>query len=165
MAIDLDVNITDQPPTGTIVYRPLGGNGFTSPKSMYLFDIASTGDATGGDNTVTVFRDERFENIASFLQVQTNGGAIQILLNVSTHNVGRGIHIGPTVPITGDTFSALSWTPPLLIDSQKWALQTPNVDTQALRFKGIVYNFNIFASEKTPLSLLLASMPRSPSAL
>ncbi len=165
MAIDLDINLTNQPAVGSITYRPLGGDGFTAPRSMYMFDIASTGDASGGDNTVTVFRDERFQNIASFLQVQTNGVSRIVLFNVSTHNVGRGIHIGSTVAITGDSFSALMWTPPLLLDSDSWALQMVNTDTEAVRFKGIVYNFDIFASEKVPLSLLVASMPRSPAAL
>jgi len=165
MAIAQDVNLTDQPAVGSNKWIPLGGDGFTSPQSLYFFDIANTGDASGGNVVIQVFRDQRFENIASFIQVQVAGAATLVRFDVSREDTGRAIHVGSTVIDEAGTFGALLWAPPLIIDAQKWALTLVNTDTEVIRFKGLVYNFDVQASEKVPLSVLVASMPRSPAAL
>jgi len=165
MAIDLQVNLTDQPPSGSNKWVPLGGDGWTSPQSLYFFNINSTGDATGGNHVIQVFRDERFENIASFLLVQAIAAATIVRMDVSREGTGRATHIGTTVVDEAGTTGVLSWSPPLIIDAEKWALTLVNTDTEVIAFKGLVYNFNIRASERVPLSVLVASLPRSPAAL
>jgi len=164
VGVATDVNLTDQPASGDIKLVPLGGNGWTSPQSLYLFSVTSVGDGSGGGHVIQVFRDERFENICSFMQVQLIAPATIVRFDVSREGSGRATHNGLAVEDEGQTTSVLLWAPPLIIDAEKWALTLINTNTESVTFKGLVYNFNIRASEVVPLNVLVASMPRSPSA-
>jgi hypothetical protein len=157
------VNLPAQPASGDVTFVPLGGNGWTSPKSMYYWSIDQTGDVSGGTATIDVGRDERFEMLIDFMEVQNIGGAVVFRLDIFRNLESRALVVGTS---TADaTISTALWSPPAIIDPFEWRMSIPNVDGIVSRFKGVVYNFNIRASEVVPLSTLLASVRRSSSLI
>ncbi len=159
MAITQTVVLPAQPAAGDVVYVPLGGDGLTSPQSMYEFSIDQTGDASGGNATIEIDRDPRFEQLIDFLNVQAVvTTAVLWQINIRRDRL-RAVVGGSTIP--GVLTSHAMYSPPAIIDPFQWSMTIPNVDLQVSRLKGVVYNFNIQASEKVPLSILLASVRRS----
>lgn len=161
MSILQDVVLPQQPGSGDVTFVPLGGDGWTSPQSMYYFSVDQTGDASGGVATIDVGRDQRFEQVIDFLEVQNIGGAVVFRLDIFRNTQSRAIACGTTLAET--SISTALWSPPAIIDPFEWRMAIPNVDTIVSRFKGVVYNFNIRASEKVPLHIMLASVRRSSS--
>lgn len=168
MAITEILTLPNQPAVGSVEYIPLGGNGFQAPQSAFMFDFRITGDASGGLVKWEVNRDERFEHIVSFLALESDAAtAMDYILGIrrragtTFHNTGQS----PDGSVLGQDFTTVLWTPPTMIDPITWIATTENQDTIDFKFKGIVYNFNIRASEIVPLGTLLASVPRSPTAI
>lgn len=131
-----------------------------------MFDVQITGDASAGRVIWQIDRDPRFEHIVSFMSIESdNAAAIDYILGIKRkagttfHNVGKTNHSG----ITGNLIASIIWSPPTMIDPIQWIATVDNTDTELYKFKGMVYNFNIRASERTSLAILLASIPRSPS--
>lgn len=163
MSILQQVNLPAQPGAGDVTFVPLGGNGYTAPESMYYWSITQTGDVSGGTATIDVGRDERFEQLIDFLEVQNIGGAVVFRMDIFRNTESRAIVVGTT---TADaTISVALWSPPAIIDPFEWRMVIPNVDGIVSRFKGVCYNFNIRASELIPLPQLLASVRRSSSLI
>lgn len=166
MAITLDVTLPEQPPTGSgIEYIPLGGNGFNAPKSAFYGNLQVTGDVSGGIVTMSVFRDPRFEHVVSFLaceKLQTDTAGFRMSIGrraMSVHNEGSTI----ASAVTGDSFTGSIYAPVAMLDASVWQLRMENADGIVMRFKFLVFNFNIEASLRTPLPILLASLPRAPT--
>ncbi len=163
MSVSSILQLKDQPANGTAEYIPLGGDGWTSPQSVWMIDSEVTGDATGGTNTISVVRDERFSNICPFMMIQTDGGSVLALFRLFVGSPVRAAHVGPTIASATESF--LMWIPPLVMASRSWSVQVPNVDTEVIKFKLNIYNYRIRAPEEVPLDKLLASMPSSAAAL
>ncbi len=172
MSVAIETTLPAQPATGTCRYVPLGGDGFTSPASSYHFWQAIAGDASGGYATLTAHMDPRFAALVSFLTVQVNSAA-------AVPDVKAAIHAAPSteqdvvlnliggVPLFTTTGQAmLTWSPSPLFNAESIVVDFDNVDaTELYVFTAVIYNFNIRAAEQTPLSVLLASLPRASSAI
>lgn len=157
-----------QPAAGSNEFIPLGGNGFTAPQSAFLFDMQITGDASGGLVNFTINRDDRFEHIVSFLQIgSNNAAAIDYIMGISRKQGVTFQNVGKTKTsgVTGSDLAVIIWAPPPMIEPISWLAVVANTDLELFKFKGLVYNFNIRASEETPIAVLQASVPRSPSAV
>lgn len=168
MAIGEDLTLPDQPAAGSVVFLPLGGNGFLAPHSAFSIDMQITGDASGGGIAFRINRDERFEHLIQSMMLQVDGSAaIQYKFEVFRENDSLFINGGTSSVTTasgGDGAYQL-WTPPAMIDPSFWRLKVTNVDGVQVKFKCLIYNFNIEASKKIPLNVLLQNVPRSASSL
>lgn len=162
MAVTTAITLPDQPTIGNVVYQPLGGDGWTAPHSLFMVDVHSVGDASGGTNRATVNADPRFEMLVDFLMVQvTFATVIDFRFDIGRKNSSRALQCGETVLDPSGALSARIWSPPAIIDPADIRVSGENVDTQVIQLKAMIYNFNVRASEKTPLSILLASVRRS----
>ncbi len=164
MSISLETILPAQPPAGEIQFVPLGGDGWTSPQSVYFLNWQSTGDASGGTHQLRVSRDERFEQIGAYLGFRAVGVTPRVIrFDAAVAEVVQAEHIGTAV--VDATINTLMYVPPLLINTTSWTIRTTNNDTEVITFRGMIYNFNVRASERVPLHILLASFPRSPVSL
>jgi len=155
-----------QPAAGSNEYIPLGGDGWTAPQSAFMVDMQITGDASGGNSVLTIERDNRFEQIVSFLSIESvHTLALQFALGIRRIPGITIHHVGVAPITTAVSLTSVLWAPPAFIDPTGWEAVFPNIDTIVSRFRCLVYNFNIQASHKIPLNILLSSLPRSPSAL
>jgi len=168
VAISLTFRLPDQPAAGTTTFIPLGGDGWTSPQSAFLVQQTVTGDATGARVTLECEGDHRFEHLVSLLMFEARSAtAVDYLFDihrsapVSFRNLGQT----PLANFSSLDITSVMWAPPPIIDPTKWVMITDNVDTIPYTWTTLVYNFNIRASEKVPLSVLFASLPRAPSAI
>lgn len=168
MGIGQEFTLPNQPAAGSAVYLPLGGNGFLAPHSAYSIDMQITGDASGGGIAFRIDRDERFEHLIQSMMLQVDGSAaIQYKFEVFRHADSIFINAGTSSATTAANADGAYqlWTPPAMIDPSFWRLKVTNVDGVQVKFKCLIYNFNIEASKKIPLNLLLQNVPRSASSL
>lgn len=148
-------------------FRPLGGNGFHAPSSMYEVGISIAGDASAGNAQLIISPDDRFEQLLALVQVSMTSatGAIEVFFQMSTNNVfTRGFV--DAAPLDGiNSFNNAVWNPPPLLgfDEARVVTLNPGVGPVLTTF-WYVYNFNIQASKKVPMYQLLANLPRSGTA-
>lgn len=161
MSVIVEVTLPDQPASGDVTFVPLGGNGWSAPWSMFYFSIDVTGDVSGGIVRVDVNRDERFEHLVDFLEVQHIGSAGVFRMDLFRDGESRAIATGLTLAET--TIATRLWSPPAIIDPDEWKMEMPNIDGEVSKFKGVVYNFRMGASHQIPLPTLLASVRRASS--
>lgn len=168
MSVQETVNLVDQPVAGNFEFVPLGGDGWIAPQSAYIGDMKATGDATAGDVRMKVLRDDRFEHLIQFLAGSSGQNSAQDYRFAIARRLGLNIHqIGTTKAsgVTDEVLNSILWTPPPMIAPVEWTLTMDNTDTIAYDFKFVVYNFNIRATEKVPLNVLLSSLTRAGSAI
>lgn len=166
MAINVDVDLQDQPASGLIQIVPLAGNGYTAPKSMYLVDVDLTQDASGGVAAIRVTRDDRFEHICAVMSADNNNSsavAIQFDIQLVRAPAGPSYNVSKIPSLSPGVKNLAMFIPPPLINPVTFNVRCTNVDTFVLRATMVIYNFNINASKVTPLSVLLASMPAAGS--
>lgn len=165
MALSESITLPDQPAGGSIEYIPLGGNGFDSPRSAFYGSVNIVGDVSGGLITISVFADPRFEHVVAFLacdKLQEAAAGFRFSIGRASTSI-QTEGVTKASGMSGDDFSSIVYAPVAMIDATHWALRMTNVDGVDTRFKFLVYNFNIQASLKVPLSVLLASLPRAPT--
>lgn len=158
---------------------PLGGDGFTSPHSLYIVHAVLDSDASGGSNSITVRFDPRYTSLVSYLQTQVTSGAAAIgcrmeIRTSALENVTLQQEM-PLVAVSGQLRTqGVLWTPPALMVTAETAPATSppfytsaidNVDTEALLLTARIYNFDRRARELAPLNLLLSSLTRSVGAV
>ncbi len=161
MAVSLAVNLTDQPPDGKIEYLPLGGDGYTSPHSLYSVDVSLSQDVSGGVAAIVISRDERFEHLITLMgSFNSNTSAVATQFDVTAGESSGPFFISNALPVLtpGGTQTAL-WTPPPIINPITMALRVANVDGFAFTLTMLVFNFRIDASKRIPLPVLLSSLP------
>lgn len=167
MAVSLDFTFPDQPAgNGSSVYRPLAGNGFTSPHSLFTANGQLAMDVSGTTAIVTINFDVRFSSICVLAQGLITGltGAKEYECELVTDQPAGGKHRArafgtgiTTDTLTDDCF--FSWSPPLIMFGESISMKVVNTDSGVLNFLVWVYNYAIDAPHRVPLSVLLASVP------
>lgn len=170
--VTLDVTLPDTavaPGLGSPRYQPLGGDGWTSPHSVFEFGYSSPGTAGGDNNVITVTFDPRWRGIVSYVRLTNSSASAAIEME---------LQIRPHAPFTSPVMSAFSnatpvnslsgvnemtWSPPPVASMNILRGTTPNVNGDTLTLQAFVYNFNIRVLEQVPLALILASLPRGDS--
>lgn len=164
MTVTTSVTLPAQPAAGSVSFLPLGGNGWLAPQSMFMVDIQLTGDVSGGVSQLDIFRDERFEMLIDFMMVQSDAAAvIEYRFDIFRQVQNRVMNCGSTVEDPVDAQSVRIFSPPAVIDPDSLRVSVANVDGDVTKFKAMIYNFNIRASERVPLDILLASVRKSSS--
>jgi len=172
MSVTATIILPNQPAAGDVIYVPLGGDGWTSPMSLYEVNLQLANDASGGDTRLFVITDPRFEAVIHRAEVVVASQAAQAEFTFNL-NISAVAGRSPKVPMNyqGEMdFSTLTgtgaafWDLPPHIDAQQIATTTDNVDaTELTILRAWIYNFHRDASRRVPLSILLASIPRSGS--
>lgn len=173
VAVNVQLELPDQPVDGSLILQPLGGGGFDSPHSVYRLQITLDGAAGGGANLIQVRFDPRYVQIVSALQVSILSGAGAIDVNVIIQDetgIGRA-QLRTEIPITtvSGATNIISWTPePLLVsagigvagDNPEIRCEIPNVDTEDMTMRCSIYNFNKRARELVPIEQMLRFLTR-----
>ncbi len=168
MSVTSTVNLPAQPATGSVVYRPLGGNGFTAPQAVYyVYNHAIVSDASGGDAILIMGMDPQYQCVVDQLafQVQSQATSAVYRFQVELPNDDYIMYNSGSSVLEGGVGRS-TWIPQPLFNIDTAALVTPNVDgSETYQFSAIIYLFNKRAQEQVPLNVLLGSFPRSSSAL
>lgn len=176
MSVSSTVQLPNNPDSGAVDLVPLGGDGFSSPISLYIVKVDLDSDAGGGNNRITIRFDVRYTSIVSYasLQITSGAAAIGARLEIRTNgdeNVAIQQEL-PVVSVSGsNTTNAMLWTPPaLMVSAAHSATETDppvlrgtidNTDTESQILTARIYNFDKRARELAPLHVLLASLTRS----
>jgi len=173
VSVSRTIVLPDRPTVGTLTFKPLGGDGEVAPRSSYelrAFSIA--GDAGGGTATLVITLDSVYESvIAQASYSATSSAAAQDLYFQIRSYSDTGVqlqqdHTVPAVAILGsqDGVARALWVPPPIFKATDIRMVCNNVDaTETYAMNVTIYNFNKRASERTPLNVLLASLPRGSS--
>ncbi len=168
MSVSSTVQLPDQPALGSLTYRPLGGNGFTSPQAVYyLYNHAVAGDAMGGSAILTILMDPQFQCVVDQLafQVQSQAAAATYRMQIELPGDDYIMYNSGT-SVLESGIGRSTWIPQPLFNIDTAALVMANVDaTETYQFSAVIYCFNKRAQELMPLNILLGSFPRSSSAL
>lgn len=172
MSVTSTVQLPQQPTTGSTIWVPLGGNGYTSPHSMFEVDVQLANDASGGDCRLFILTDPRWESIINRAELIVASQAAQAEFTFNL-NISQIAGFPPKVPmnyqgemdlssLTGT--GACSWDLPPHIDAQQISATLDNVDdTETSIIRAWIFNFHKDASQRVPLNVLLGSIPRAGS--
>jgi len=167
MAVAEVLTLPNQPTVGAVVLRPLGGDGYSSPMSAYLVRLFSvTADASGGTATLTINTDPQYESVFNFLNVAVASAAANEPVRFDFFERGAIAAGVAKWEIFGSTFfnsdvgAGCAVSPPPMFDIGRVSVATDNIDTETVRLNCIIYNFRRDAAQRTPLAVLLASLPR-----
>lgn len=162
MSVSITLTLPSQPAAGVVRLRPLGGDGYSSPQSMYIVDCDSVSDASGGVNTITVNLDPQYQSVISLIATQLESGTADVPVFITLHPEGLTPSFGvqKDMKFNSDVGSNLLYAPPPMFNAVRVLTRTDNVDTETLHLAFIAHNFKRDAFQKVPLNIILASLPR-----
>lgn len=171
MAIADTFTLPAQPALGSVVYTPLGGNGFSAPHSMYDITFQIIGDASGGNVVLDIIYDSRFTGMINWLCMTANSAAADLgcVMVVSTAEPsGQGFQdAAPMLQATGLSLGTTKpWQPPPVAFTSTQNFDPTitsifaNNNLKEFNFTAQIYNFAKRAREKTPMFQLAANLPR-----
>lgn len=175
MTVTASVQLPDQPTTGAVRTKALGGNGLISPHSETLVQVSSTGDAGGGVNRIYIRMDPRYVQLVAYVELTYAGAAADTpvdmsLTSSSTFQFGaQRLMLLVDAPDSG-SMRALWTPPPLLIAADASAsataaptlrVQVPNVLADVITVWCVVYNFDRRARELVPIEAMTRALVRS----
>lgn len=177
MTVEYSVSMNQQPADGGIEIHPLGGDGITSPSSIYHCRVASLGDASAGYNRIRLGLDPRFTQLVTLMTVEVTGVAADVNVDMKiVESVDSLLANRATLkylPINSQTVDCrASWAPiPFLMatsssDPTEYPhiqVVTDNVNLSRIRLYAHVYNFDRRARELTPIDILASCLARSES--
>ena len=167
MSISLEYSLPTEFSAGTITFDPLGGDGIVAPSAAYYLNgVALTGDASGGTATLTINLDRRYECVVGNLTSKASGtgisGSVPTVLTV-TPQLCVSINAGAYTSI--DDTSRVAWSPDAFFDAQAVQVEWNNLNGATFALDAVVYLFRRGASQRSPLSTLLSSLPRAGSTI
>lgn len=133
---------------------------------MYEVQVTLAHDASGGNATITVGTDPRYESFLKRVELQVLGAAADETFQLEQRLAGSGF----TSSISGTTFrNAVSsftpgfawWDCPILlpIDQVQNVIANTDGDTSVLTMW--IFNFDIDATHRVPLSVIANSLGRA----
>lgn len=166
MAVAVETTLPNQPAIGINTYSPLGGDGWTAPHSVSEFSMSSAGDASGGNNQITLEFDPRFTSIVSYVRLSNSSASGLLEMVLTMFPVGRSQPqvqaFANAVPVLSLTsINLLTWCPPPLAHMGSLVGLTTNTNGDTLSMMGYIYQFQINVLQRVPLNIILASLPRA----
>jgi len=172
MSVSVTVELPDQPTDGLVSVIDLGGDGFSSPRSVLQFRVVSDGDGSSGFNTISVQMDPVYTAVVSYLAV--SGSALS---QAGRFTLGPGPEATDNVNalVTADDLSlgltmTAGWMPPpMVLQAKDNPLQATlprvqfvcvNTDSEDWTFKGQIYLFDKNAVFAQPVENLLQPLLR-----
>lgn len=173
MAVTVTVQLPDDPSIGGASagftrYIPLGGDGYTSPRTLVRCAVTADGDASGGRLTIDLRMDTAYIAVMSWVRViQSQSTAVAFDMDLTPEAVGSfGLRTDNNV--SGTAQRQMTWVPPPVIlemaDGQvtppRFTADIANVDTENLQMNAEIYLFNKRAREIGRAEDLLALIGR-----
>lgn len=171
MAVSEDFTLPAQPTSGSVVFVPLGGDGFTAPRFAYMLNkVALTGDVSGGAATITARMDLRFVSLVSYVTGQIQQGTsadAEHRFTLSSDFVAEQVSQGDITAISSTIAAfeiAKTWFPaPVLLpggnlsasERSRIIMKFLNVDDDVYEMAALIYCFDIRVREETPMGPLL----------
>ena len=182
MSVSEFVALPAQPLVGTTHVQGLWGDGLAAPINYQECFMQQTGDATAGTNSMTIHTDPRYDSVLAWAHLEKAGGAADWRYSLQVQTDLSEIQSYGLVADDGDVlggllaFPGVTWFPIASIGTTDGISSVPLNDpmyvTSVVQNIGVgetmslyvrVYNFQKNARRKTPLSVLLASLPRGSS--
>lgn len=162
MSVSVTLNLPEQPSSGLLQIKPLGGDGYTSPQSYYLLEINQVSGAGGGTNTILVNLDPQYQCVVALMQTNLASPAADrvVRLDIFPEGLFPEFSIQAVMAFDADVGSNLMYSPPPLFNQRRVSAITDAVDTETLALRLVIYNFKRDAFQKVPLNILLESLPR-----
>ena len=172
LSVSETVSLPTQPSLGALELFPLGGDGFSSPSSVYAGRAQLASDASGGTNQIRINMDDRYTQVLSYLSIGVTAGAADIdarmELNVTGDELIR-INITTTFrQLSGLTASNQAlWIPPPVALTRigdnlpSFRCIVDNTDGETLNVGIRLYNFDREARHRVPLHILFGFLARS----
>lgn len=169
MAVAVEVTLPAQPAIGLNTYTPLGGDGWTDPHSVSEVSVSSAGDASAGNNVITVNFDNRFVSVVTYIRLANSSASAGIEMHVSMLPLDRAqpqmtmfYNDVPVIQLFGQ--NVVTWAPAPLPHMGRMIATTTNTNGDTLSLMAYIYQFQRTALQQVPLSRILASLPRGDSA-
>lgn len=175
MSVTQTIVLPAQPAAGSTVQVALAGNGYTAPHSETRVRVNQAGDASGGINTIQVNWDPRWVSMVAFSSFVIGGLAaaqsVELNYRISA-NSGMGVVLVVPFPNITGINPQVTWCPPAQLCSvpsigatqPNFRAALVNTDGDTYQLDLVLYNFKKDVLQVTPLSILLASLPRGTSA-
>ena len=182
MSVVSSVVLPAQPAIGEFKRQVLWGDGSAAPINYDDVFIQLTGDVSAGTNSMRIHTDARFDSIVAWAHLEKAGGAADWRYSLQLQTDLSEIQSYGLVADDGDVlggvlaFPGVTWYPPSSIGTtdeiSSVPLNDPMYVTSVVENLGAgetmslyvrVYNFLKDARRNTPLSVLLASLPRASS--
>jgi len=166
VSVSTTVNLPNQPTLGLVSYQGLSGDGFVAPHSYFQANINLLGDASGGHQVVTLVMDPRFESVIVFANIvnlaATAAGTYDMTIGF---NDVTGFQIETSGDMNLVAIRARAnkiWSPPPVVGAARIVAFVTNEGVGVdMNFYVLIYNFDIQASKKVPINIMLSSLPRA----
>lgn len=165
VSVSSTLDMPAQPASGELVIRPLGGDGYTSPQSYYLVNFDLDADGSGGTITLRINFDPQFQSVVSLIHCKMTSAAADRQIRIDIFPViwqaaGPKFSVSALAVQDADVGLDLLYAPPPVFNVGRVGVLVDNVDTENLDLNMVIYNFKRDAFTKTPLNVILASLPR-----
>jgi len=178
VSVTASLVLPNQPAVGVVADTPLGGDGWSAPHSSQEVSFSLVGDASGGTMSLRVHTDPRWASVVSHITLRKSSAAadwtwaLQVFPDRQAMCQITGTKVALALASASDS---VLWCPPPLIGTtgqDGTSASDPffifatcvNVDvTETLTMNIKIYNFRKTVRERVPLSVILASLPRSSS--
>lgn len=145
---------------------PLGGDGWTSPRSMYEVQVVLTNDSSTGTEIIKLVLDANYMQVINTIGYAKVGAAADVPLLIDVALTPIAVTLDRVV--SGALTSAAGvYCPPLRplvvpegVAQFEVATTTTNVDGDTGILDVQIFNFWKRAAEQTPIEIILGSLPR-----
>lgn len=154
-----------QPASGSVLFQPMGGDGWTSPQGRYEIDISLAMNVSGGTWRIAVQLDPQYMNLVALMQLETDQAsdtipfAMDMKLKAST-NIFRVA--GDLLQLDSASCSRL-WSVPPAIDVKDIDFRLDNTDTFTGRATATIYVFRKGAQHIIPIDKIFQCLVRAGS--
>lgn len=174
MSVSQTVSLPAAGANGFSTLSPLGGDGWSSPRSLYSVQLLLANDASGGTEILTLNLDPNYLQLINSIGYTKLGAAadVDIVMKVSSNNRANQAFVGTMQFGASGALNNVGgvWTPPPvpLVTAEgdppvQIIVTTPNVDGDTGVLNVDLFNFWKRAAEETPIEVLLACLPRGTS--
>ncbi len=167
MSVSSAVTLPNQPTVGTVFEIPLGGDGFTAPRSVYAVEVTLTHDASGGNAGIIVTLDPRYTELVSYIcctltSASTDPTPCQFVVLQNGDDVWTNV---VNCQLLGATAVGEVRPPGMLLVTTPGGIPQAqvnqlNVDGDTTKLNMRIYNFEREMIRKVPISLAMFAIPR-----
>lgn len=170
------------PTSDSVVFIPLGGDGWSAPQSAYSVHVVASGDASGNEASIEVAPDPQYVSLVQYMSFRVQYSTGNDISCRTAIRVTKGDEVAQKTWFTNRPGGGLDWDvqndfgfnevwapPGLLISSNtnaefdqnpRLTLVAENDASLELVMSARILNFQKRVREEVPLSVILSSLPR-----
>lgn len=165
MAVIDQIQLPLQPASGTTIFGPLGGNGYTSPLGRYEVDATLVMDGTTGAWRIAMHMDLQYMSLVSIAQMETNepSDTIAFAIDIKQRAATNIYRVAGDMKQLDSASANVQWCPPPIIDPVTVDFRMLNTDTFTGRATCTIYLFKKGAQHIVPVFELMKCLIRAGS--